>query len=105
MPALRRLCHFPGFHRLSVAFGLTYDPEIIGKVYRSAETPGAFPSASNASNSFPVQRSATSTSFAAMYSQNLVKIEISILTENVTRHAFLRRCRDLWAGKLGPYPQ
>lgn len=27
------------FHRLSVAFGLTYDPEIIGKVYRRWETP------------------------------------------------------------------
>ena len=27
------------FHRLSVAFGLTYDPEIIGKIYRSSETP------------------------------------------------------------------
>jgi hypothetical protein len=26
-------------HRLSVAFGLTYDPEIIGKVYRRSETP------------------------------------------------------------------
>lgn len=27
------------FHRLSVAFGLTYDPEIIGKIYRSSEIP------------------------------------------------------------------
>jgi len=27
------------FHRLSVAFGLTYDPEIIGTIYRSSETP------------------------------------------------------------------
>jgi hypothetical protein len=27
------------FHRLFVAFGLTYDPEIIGKVYRKSETP------------------------------------------------------------------
>ena len=27
------------FHRLSVAFGLTYDPVMIGKIYRSWETP------------------------------------------------------------------